>query len=184
MKLDCTEFEAKMKKSVSAYESALADIRAGRAHPGLLDKIDVDYYGAPTKINQMAEVKVSDARTIVITPWDGSTMKKIEKAILASDLGITPQNDGKVIRLSFPQLTEERRRELTKQVSKLGEDAKVAVRNIRREANDLSKKQKKDGDMTEDELKASDKAVQDLTDKYIKNIDEVTARKNKELMEI
>ena len=184
MKLDCTEFEAKMKKSVSAYESALADIRAGRANPGLLDKIDVDYYGAPTKINQMAEVKVSDARTIVITPWDGSTMKKIEKAILASDLGITPQNDGKVIRLSCPQLTEERRRELTKQVSKLGEDAKVAVRNIRREANDLSKKQKKDGDMTEDELKASDKAVQDLTDKYIKNIDEVTARKNKELMEI
>ena len=184
MKLDCTEFEAKMKKSVGAYESALADIRAGRANPGLLDKIDVDYYGAPTKINQMAEVKVSDARTIVITPWDGSTMKKIEKAILASDLGITPQNDGKVIRLSFPQLTEERRRELTKQVSKLGEDAKVAIRNIRREANDLSKKQKKDGDMTEDELKASDKAVQDLTDKYIKNIDEVTARKNKELMEI
>lgn len=184
MKLDCTEFEAKMKKSVSAYESALADIRAGRANPGLLDKIDVDYYGAPTKINQMAEVKVSDARTIVITPWDGSTMKKIEKAILASDLGITPQNDGKVIRLSFPQLTEERRRELTKQVSKLGEDAKVAIRNIRREANDLSKKQKKDGDMTEDELKASDKAVQDLTDKYIKNIDEVTAHKNKELMEI
>ena len=184
MKLDCTEFEAKMKKSVSAYESALADIRAGRANPGLLDKIDVDYYGAPTKINQMAAVKVSDARTIVITPWDGSTMKKIEKAILASDLGITPQNDGKVIRLSFPQLTEERRRELTKQVSKLGEDAKVAIRNIRREANDLSKKQKKDGDMTEDELKASDKAVQDLTDKYIKNIDEVTARKNKELMEI
>ena len=184
MKLDCTEFEAKMKKSVSAYESALADIRAGRANPGLLDKIAVDYYGTPTKINQMAEVKVSDARTIVITPWDGSTMKKIEKAILASDLGITPQNDGKVIRLSFPQLTEERRRELTKQVSKLGEDAKVAIRNIRREANDLSKKQKKDGDMTEDELKASDKAVQDLTDKYIKNIDEVTARKNKELMEI
>ncbi len=184
MKLDCTEFEAKMKKSVSAYESALADIRAGRANPGLLDKIDVDYYGAPTKINQMAEVKVSDARTIVITPWDGSTMKKIEKAILASDLGITPQDDGKVIRLSFPQLTEERRRELTKQVSKLGEDAKVAIRNIRREANELSKKQKKDGDMTEDELKASDKAVQDLTDKYIKNIDEVTARKNKELMEI
>ncbi len=184
MKLDCTEFEAKMKKSVNSYESALADIRAGRANPGLLDKIDVDYYGAPTKINQMAEVKVSDARTIVITPWDASTMKKIEKAILASDLGITPQNDGKVIRLSFPQLTEERRRELTKQVSKMGEEAKVAIRNIRREANDLSKKQKKDGDMTEDELKASDKAVQDLTDKYIKVIDEVTARKNKELMEI
>ena len=178
------QFDSKMKKTCEHLEAEFSTIRAGRANPGLLDKIDVDYYGAPTKINQMAEVKVSDARTIVITPWDGSTMKKIEKAILASDLGITPQNDGKVIRLSFPQLTEERRRELTKQVSKLGEDAKVAIRNIRREANDLSKKQKKDGDMTEDELKASDKAVQDLTDKYIKNIDEVTARKNKELMEI
>ena len=184
MKLNCKEFEEKMKKSISAYESALADIRAGRANPGLLDKIDVSYYGSPTKINQMAEVKVTDARTIVITPWDSTTLKSIEKAILASDLGITPQNDGKVIRLTFPQLTEERRRELTKQVSKMGDEAKVAIRNIRREANDASKKLKKDGQMTEDELKASDKSIQDLTDKYVKTIDDITARKSKELMEI
>ncbi|MBQ8509936.1 MAG: ribosome recycling factor [Clostridia bacterium] len=184
MKLDCKAYEEKMKKSVSSYEGQLADIRAGRANPGLLDKIEVDYYGSPTKINQMAEVKVSDARTIIITPWDATTLKKIEKAILASDLGITPQNDGKVLRLTFPQLTEERRKELTKQVAKMGDEAKVAIRNIRREANDAAKKQKKDGTMTEDELKASDKSVQDLTDKYVKTIDEVTARKSKELMEL
>ncbi len=184
MKLDCKEFEEKMKKSVSSYENALADIRAGRANPSLLNKIEVSYYGTPTKITEMATVKVTDARTIVITPYDGSTLKDMEKGILASDLGITPQNDGKTIRLSFPQLTEERRKELTKQVSKMGDEAKVAIRNIRRDANDMSKKLKKDGEMTEDELKASDKSVQDLTDKYIKNIDEVTARKNKELMEI
>jgi len=184
MKLDTKDFEAKMKKSISAYEGQLADIRAGRANPGLLDKIDVDYYGAPTKLNQMAEVKVTDARTILITPWDASTLKNMEKAILASDLGITPANDGKTLRLSFPQLTEERRKELTKKVAKMGDEAKVAIRNIRRDANDCAKKMKKDGTMTEDELKQSDKLVQDLTDKYIKEIDAVTARKNKELMEI
>lgn len=184
MKLDTKDFEAKMKKSIAAYESQLADIRAGRANPGLLDKIDVDYYGAPTKLNQMAEVKVTDARTILITPWDASTLKNMEKAILASDLGITPANDGKTLRLSFPQLTEERRKELTKKVAKMGDEAKVAIRNIRRDANDCAKKMKKDGTMTEDELKQSDKLVQDLTDKYIKEIDAVTARKNKELMEI
>ena len=184
MKLDCKAYEEKMKKSIASYEAALADIRAGRANPGLLDKIEVDYYGAPTKLNQMAEVKVTDARTIVITPWDGTTLKNMEKAILASDLGITPANDGKTLRLAFPQLTEERRKELTKKVAKMGDEAKVAVRNIRRDANDTAKKMKKDGEMTEDELKASDKSVQDLTDKYIKVIDEVTARKNKELMEI
>ncbi len=132
----------------------------------------------------MAEVKVSDARTIVITPWDSTTIKNMERAILASDLGITPVNDGKTLRLSFPQLTEERRKELTKKVAKMGDDAKVAIRNIRRDANDAAKKMKKDGTMTEDELKASDKSVQDLTDKYIAKIDEITARKNKELMEI
>ena len=184
MKIDSKEFDAKMKKSIAAYENELADIRAGRANPGLLDKIEIDYYGSPTKINQMAEVKVTDARTIMITPWDASTNKNIEKAIQASDLGINPQNDGKSIRLVFPQLTEERRKELTKQVAKMGDAAKVAIRNIRREANDLSKKMKKDGDMTEDELKASDKLIQDLTDKFIKNIDDITARKRKELMEI
>ena len=184
MKLDTKEFEVKMQKSISAYEAQLADIRAGRANPGLLDKIEVDYYGAPTKMNQMAEVKVTDARTIVITPWDASTLKNMEKAILASDLGITPVNDGKTLRLSFPQLTEERRKELTKKVAKMGDDAKVAVRNIRRDANDAAKKAKKDGTMTEDELKQSDKLVQDLTDKSTKEIDAVTARKTKELMEI
>lgn len=184
MKLDQKSYEEKMKKSISSYESALADIRAGRANPGLLDKIEVDYYGAPTKLNQMAEVKVTDARTIVITPWDGSTLKNMEKAILASDLGITPVNDGKTLRITFPQLTEERRKELTKKVAKMGDEAKVAIRNIRRDANDTAKKMKKDGEMTEDELKASDKSVQDLTDKYVKVVDEVTARKNKELMEI
>ncbi len=184
MKLDCKAFEEKMKKSIASYEAQLGDIRAGRANPGLLDKIDVDYYGAPTKLNQMAEVKVTDARTIVITPWDATTLKNMEKAILASDLGITPVNDGKMLRITFPQLTEERRKELTKKVAKMGDDAKVAVRNIRRDANDAAKKMKKDGEMTEDELKASDKSVQDLTDKYIANIDEITARKNKELMEI
>ena len=184
MKIDSKEFDAKMKKSIAAYENELADIRAGRANPGLLDKIEIDYYGSPTKINQMAEVKVTDARTIMITPWDASTNKNIEKAIQASDLGINPQNDGKSIRLVFPQLTEERRKELTKQVAKMGDAAKVAIRNIRREANDLSKKMKKDGDMTEDELKASDKLIQDITDKFINNIDDITARKSKELMEI
>ena len=184
MKLDCKAFEEKMQKSISSYEVQLADIRAGRANPGLLDKIEVDYYGSPTKINQMAEIKVTDARTIVITPWDGTTLKNMEKAILASDLGITPANDGKTLRITFPQFTEERRKELTKKVAKMGDDAKVAVRNIRRDANDAAKKAKKDGEMTEDELKASDKSVQDLTDKYIAKIDEITARKTKELMEI
>lgn len=184
MKLDTKEFESKMKKSVASYEAALADIRAGRANPGLLEKVMVDYYGSPTKITDMAAVKVSDARTLIISPYDASSLKNMEKAILASALGITPQNDGKVIRLTFPQLTEERRKELTKQVAKMGDEAKVAIRNIRREANDLSKKMKKDGDMTEDELKASDKQTQDLTDKFIKSIDEVTARKSKELMEL
>ena len=184
MKLDCKEYENKMKKSISSYEAALADIRAGRANPGLLDKVMVDYSGSPTKITDMATVKVSDARTLVISPYDASTLKNMEKALLASNLGITPQNDGKVIRMTFPQLTEERRKELTKQVSKMGDEAKVAIRNIRREANDAAKKMKKDSEMTEDELKASDKSIQDLTDKYVKNIDEITARKSKELMEI
>ena len=181
MKLDCTEFEAKMKKSVSAYESALADIRAGRANPGLLDKIDVDYYGAPTKINQMAEVKVSDARTIVITPWDGSTMKKIEKAILASDLGITPQNDGKVIRLSFPQLTEERRRELVKECKELAEEARVSVRNVRRDVNG---KIERDEELSDDEQTREKKAVQKITDSYVAKIDEMLKAKSAEVMEI
>ena len=184
MKLDTRDYETRMKKSVAAYGENLSTIRAGRANPDVLKKISVDYYGSPTPISSIAEIKVADARTIVITAWDKSAMKGIEKAILTSDLGINPQNDGSAIRLSFPPTTEERRRELSKQISKMGEDAKVAIRNIRRDANDKVKAMKKDSDMTEDEAKSSDKAVQDLTDKYIKEIDSVTAAKTKEIMEI
>ncbi len=184
MKLDTKEFEAKMKKTLEVYDHELSTIRVGRASAAVLDKITVDYFGSPTKINQMSEVKATDARTLMITPWDASTLKNIEKAILASDVGIVPQNDGKALRLTFPQLTEDRRKELTKQVAKMGEDAKVALRNIRREANDKTKDMKKKSEMTEDEAKASDKTVQDLTDKYIKEIDAVTAKKDKEIMSI
>ena len=184
MKLDTKEFEARMKKTISSYTENLSTIRAGRANPDVLKKIMVDYYGAPTPISSIAEIKVADARTIVITAWDKGAMKGIEKAILTSDLGIHPQNDGTCIRLTFPPTTEERRRELSKMIAKLGEDAKVAIRNIRRDANDKIKALKKDSVMTEDEAKASDKAVQDLTDKYIKEIDAITAAKTKEIMEI
>lgn len=184
MKLDTKPFEEKMKKSLSVYEENLSLIRAGRANTSILSKINVEYYGVDTPINSMAEVKVADARTISITPWDASTLKNIEKAILASDIGITPNNDGKVLRLVFPQLTEERRKELKKQIAKMGEDAKVAIRNIRREANDACKDQKKAGTMNEDEVKQSEKLVQDLTDKYIKITDEITAKKDTEIMSI
>ena len=184
MKLDTRDYESRMKKSVAAYSDNLSTIRAGRAHPDVLKRIQVDYYGSPTPISSIAEIKVTDARTIVITAWDKSAMKGIEKAILTSDLGINPQNDGTAIRLSFPPMTEERRRDLSKQISKMGEDAKVAIRNIRRDANDKIKAMKKDSEMTEDEAKASDKTVQELTDKYIKEIDSITAAKTKEIMEI
>ena len=184
MKLEVKDYEVKMTKSLSSYKENLSTIRAGRATPDVLKKIEVDYYGSPTAINSIAEVKVTDARTLTITAWDKSAMKGIEKAILTSDLGINPQNDGSCIRLTFPPMTEERRRELSKQISKLGEDAKVAIRNIRRDANDKIKAMKKDSEMTEDEAKQSDKLVQDLTDKFIKEIDGVTASKTKEIMEI
>ena len=184
MKLDTREYESKMQKTVANYKENLSTIRAGRANPDVLKRINVDYYGSPTPIASIAEIKVADARTIVITAWDKSAMKGIEKAILTSDLGINPQNDGSCIRLSFPPTTEERRRELSKQIAKMGEDAKVAIRNIRRDANDKVKAEKKNSTMTEDEAKASDKAIQDLTDKYIKEIDTVTAAKTKEIMEI
>ncbi len=184
MKLELKPYEEKMKKSIESYKQALSTMRAGRATPDVLSRITVDYYGAPTVITQLADVKAADARTLVISPWDASTVKGMEKAILASDLGITPQNDGKVIRLVFPQLTEERRRDMSKQISKMGEDAKVAIRNIRRDANDAVKAMKKNGEMTEDEAKASDKSTQDLTDKYTKELDAVTAAKTKEIMEM
>ena len=184
MKLETKEYESKMTKTVASYKDNLSTIRAGRANPDVLKKIEVDYYGSPTAISSIAEIKVTDARTIVITAWDKSAMKGIEKGILTSDLGIHPQNDGQCIRLTFPPMTEERRKELSKQVAKMGEDAKVAVRNIRRDANDKTKAMKKNSEMTEDEAKASDKQIQDLTDKYIKDIDNVGAEKNKEIMSI
>ena len=184
MKFDTKPFEEKMKKTIEAFRENLSTIRAGKANPDVLKKITVDYYGSPTAISAIAEIKVTDARTIVITAWDKSAMKNIEKAILTSDLGIHPQNDGTCIRLTFPPTTEERRRELSKQVAKLGEDAKVAIRNIRRDANDKIKAMKKNSELTEDEAKSGDKAVQDLTDKYIKEIDAITADKTKEVMAV
>ena len=184
MKFDTKPYEEKMKKTIEAYRDNLSTIRAGRANPDVLKKITVDYYGAPTPISDLAQIKVTDARTIVITAWDKGAMKNIEKAIMTSDLGIHPQNDGTCIRLIFPPTTEERRRELAKQVSKLGEDAKVAIRNIRRDANDKIKAMKKNSELTEDEAKGGDKAVQDLTDKFIKEIDAITAEKTKEVMAV
>ena len=184
MKLNTKDFEEKMKKALSVYEENLGSIRAGQANAAVVSKVNFEYWGAPTPLTSMADVRVADAKTLTITPYDASTLKEMEKAILASDVGITPTNDGKVIRLVFPQPTEERRRELVKQVQKMGEDAKVAVRNIRRDANDVSKKMKKDGELTEDELKAAEKSIQDITDKYIKNVDAVTAKKEKEIMQI
>ena len=184
MKINVKPYEEKMQKTIAAYESNLAVIRAGQANPMVLAKVTFEYYGAPTLINTMADIRVVDAKTIMVTPYDKSTLKAMEKAILASDVGITPNNDGSVIRLSFPQPTEERRRELAKQVQKMGEDAKVAIRNIRRDANEDIKKKKKDGEMTEDEQKSSEKDIQDLTDKYIKLTDSVSDKKAKEIMQI
>ena len=184
MKLDTKDFEVRMKKSIESYQSNLVTVRAGRANPNVLARLTFEYYGAPTLISQMAEIKVADARTLTVQPWDATTVKGIEKAILASDIGITPVSDGRVIRLIFPQPTEERRKELAKQVDKTGEEAKVAIRNIRRDAMEVCKKMKKNNEMTEDEQKASEKLIQDLTDKYIKTIDDVTSKKVKEVMAI
>ena len=176
--------EEKMTKTISVLREELAAIRAGRANPAVLDKLEVDYYGVPTPIQQVASISVPDPRSLMIQPWDASVLKGIEKAILASDLGINPQNDGRVIRLVFPQLTEERRKELAKQVKKYGEDAKVAVRNVRRDAVDYVKKAQKKGEMTEDDQKKAEKDIQDLTDKFTKRVDEMCGVKEKELMEI
>lgn len=184
MKLNTKQTEEKMQKSVAAYEGNLSTIRASQANSAVISKVTFEYYGAPTKLVDMASVSVTDPKTLTITPYDRSTLKAMVKAILASDIGITPTDDGSVIRLIFPQLTEEHRKTLAKQIQKMAEDARVAVRNIRRDANDEIKKQKKDGDMTEDEQKSSEKAVQDLTDRYIKQIDEITAKKEKEIMQI
>lgn len=176
--------EDHMKKTISVLQEDYAAIRAGRANPAVLDKLRVDYYGAPTAINQLAAVSVAEARVLTIQPWDSSVCRAIEKAIQTSDIGINPQSDGKIIRITFPQLTEDRRKELAKEVSRMAEDAKVAVRNVRREAMDKLKAMKKGGDLTEDDLKQGEKKMQDLTDKYCKEVETVEARKKKESMEI
>ena len=184
MKLNTKEFETKMDKAIAAMNYNFDTIRASQANAAVLNRVSFEYYGAPTPLTSMADVRLADARTLVIKPYDGSTLKAMEKAILASDVGITPNNDGSVIRLVFPQLTEERRKELCKQVTKYGEEAKVAIRNIRREANELAKKMEKNSEMTEDEEKVSEKAIQDLTDKMIKQIDTAVAAKQKDVMAI
>ena len=175
---------SKMKKTVDAMVGNFSTIRAGRANPSVLDKISVDYYGTPTPVNQLASVSVPEPRSLVIQPWDASALKSIEKAISTSDLGINPQNDGKIIRLNFPQLTEDRRKELIKTVHKYAEEAKISVRNIRRDAIELFKDQKKKSEITEDDLKTIEKDIQELTDKHTKEIDSLVAKKEKELMEV
>ena len=184
MAAELTEFEEKMLKTTEVLSAQFAAVRAGRANAAVLDQINVDYYGVPTPIRQIASIGSPDARTLQIQPWDASSLKAIEKAIQISELGINPQNDGRVIRLVFPQLTEERRKELAKQVRKYGEEAKVAVRNIRRDAMDKFKKQQKKSEITEDDLKDLEKDLQKLTDDYIKEVDKLTAAKEKELFEI
>ena len=178
------EFEDKMNKTVDVVTSDFASVRAGRANAGVLDKITVDYYGTPTPINQVGTISSPDPRSLMIQPWDKSLLKAIEKAIQTSDLGINPQNDGQVIRLAFPQLTEERRKELTKQVKKYAENGKVAVRNIRRDAMDKLKAEEKKNELTEDDRKNGEKDLQDLTDKICKKIDEMCEKKEKELMAV
>jgi len=181
---DLKVFSQKMDKTLEVLASQFSAVRAGRANAKVLDRISVEYYGSETPIGQVASISSPDPRSLVIQPWDGSLLKPIEKAILVSDLGINPQNDGRIIRLVFPQLTEERRLELTKQVKKYGEDAKVAIRNVRRDAVDWAKKQLKASEITEDDEKKLQKDIQDLTDKYTKKVDEACAAKEKELMEI
>ena len=177
-------YDAKMQKTIEVVMSDFAGVRAGRANAGVLDKITVEYYGTETPIHQVASISTPDPRTLVIQPWDGTLLKAVEKALLASDLGINPQNDGKVIRLIFPQLTEERRKELTKQVKKYGEGGKVALRNIRRDAMEEFKAMKKKSEITEDDLKELEEDLQKLTDKRCKEIDDLTAKKEAELMAV
>ena len=181
---DYPEYENKMKKTCEALSAQYATIRAGRANAAVLDQIQVDYYGVPTPINQVASIATPDPRSLLIQPWDASVLKAIEKAILASDLGINPQNDGRMLRLVFPPLTEERRKDLVKQTKKYAEEAKVAIRNIRRDAIEKFKKQQKASEITEDDYKIAEKDIQKLTDDYIKEIDSISAKKEKELTEI
>ena len=182
--MDYTNIKEKMEKTISVLEENLSEVRAGRANPAILNKITVDYYGTATPINQVAGISVPEARLIVIQPWDMSVLKEIEKAILASDIGITPNSDGKVIRLNFPELNEERRKQIVKEVRSLGEEAKIAVRNTRRDGIDEAKKLKNSGEMTEDELKVAEEKIQKITDKYTDKIDAVIEEKEKEVMEV
>ena len=177
-------YEEKMKKSIAVFEEELETVRAGRANASILSHVTVEYYGVPTPITQVAEVKVADARTITIKPWDPSLMKPAEKALQVADLGAFPQNDGQMIRLAFPPLTEDRRKELSKQVAKMGEAAKINIRNIRRDANEKIKDAKKKSEITEDDQKIAEKNVQDLTDRYIAQIDKIVAKKSADIMEL
>ena len=182
--MDYSKFEEKMIKTISVFEENLAEIRAGRANPAILNKIMIDYYGTPTPINQVAGISVPEARMIVIQPWDASVLKEIEKEILKSDIGINPNNDGKVIRLNFPELNEERRKEIVKDIRKMAEEAKVAIRSIRRDAIDEAKAMQKSSEISEDDLKVAEDKIQKLTDKYVEEIDKILEKKEKEVMSI
>ena len=182
--MDYTNLKQRMEKSIGAFQEKLSEIRAGRANPAILNKVKVDYYGTPTPINQVAGVSVPEARLIVIQPWDMSILKEIEKAILASDIGINPNNDGKVIRLAFPELNEERRKELVKEIKKIAEEAKVAIRAIRRDGIDEAKVKQKNSEITEDDLKNAETQMQKLTDKKIEEIEKILENKEKEVMSI
>ena len=184
MSAESKVYDERMMKTIEVVKSNFASVRAGRANAGVLDRITVEYYGAPTPLNQVANIGSPDPRTLTIQPYDMSLLKAVEKAIQTSDLGINPQNDGRIIRLNFPQLTEERRKELTKQVRKYGEEGKVALRNIRRDAMDDIKKRTKKSELTEDDQKKLEKELQDMTDKRCKDIDDLTAKKEKELMAV
>ena len=184
MSVDFKEYARRMDKTLEHLEEDFGAVRAGRANAKVLDRITVEYYGSETALNGVATISTPDARTLVIQPWDTKLLKDIQKAIQLSDLGINPQNDGRIIRLVFPQLTEERRKELTKQVKKYGEESKVAIRNIRRDAMDTIKAMKKKSEITEDEQKVAEKDLQKVTDDYVKKVDEMAAKKEKELMEL
>lgn len=182
--MDYASIKEKMEKSINVYSEKLSEVRAGRANPAILNKVKIDYYGTPTPINQVAGVSVPEARLIVIQPWDVSVLKEIEKAILASDVGINPNNDGKVIRLAFPELTEERRKNLVKDIKKMAEEAKIAIRAIRRDGIEEAKSKQKEGKMTEDELKQAENEIQKLTDKSVEEIDKILENKEKEVMSV
>lgn len=182
--MDYSEIKDKMEKTIDSLNVRLSEVRAGRANPAILNKVKIDYYGTPTPVNQVAGISVPEARMIVIQPWDLSVLKMIEKAILEADIGINPNNDGKVIRLVFPELTEERRKDLVKEIKKYAEESKVAVRNSRREGIDKAKAMQKDGEMTEDELKGTEDDIQKLTDKSIEQIDKILEAKETEIMSI